>query len=227
MNACTRITGRALKDTVYGQLGRVGKALASPLRLEVLDLLAQGPRTVEDLAREVGATVANTSQHLQVLKGARLVDTDKRGQRVHYRLADATVSDLGVALRRMGEARLAEIEQVRRAFHDQRGALEPISRAELTARAARDEVTVLDVRASEEFLSGHFAGARSVPLSELPARLGELPHDRMVVAYCRGPWCVLALDAVLLLRAAGFDARHIDEGVADWRAAGVPVDVGA
>ncbi|MDP2313057.1 MAG: metalloregulator ArsR/SmtB family transcription factor [Pseudomonadota bacterium] len=218
---------RTLKDTVYGHLARVGKALASPVRLEVLDLLAQAPRTVEDLAREVDATVANTSQHLQVLRGARLVEADKRGQHVHYRLADASVSHLAVALRHMGDARLAEIDQVRRAFQAERGALEPIPRAELLARVARDEVTVLDVRAPEEFRAGHFPGARSVPLSELTARLDELPRDRSVVAYCRGPWCVLALDAVQMLRAAGFVAAHVEEGVADWRAAGFPVAVGA
>ncbi len=222
----TPTTGRALKDAVYGHLARVGKALASPVRLELLDLLAQAPRTVEELAREVGATVANTSQHLQVLKGARLVETDKRGQHVRYRLADADVSDLGVALRRMGEARLAEIEKVRRAFHAERGSLEPVPREELVARAARREVTVLDVRAPEEFRAGHFPGARSVPLAELAARLDELPRDRAVVAYCRGPWCVLALDAVRMLRDAGFDARHAEEGVADWRAAGLPIEAG-
>lgn len=220
-------TGRVLKDTVYGHLARVGKALASPVRLELLDLLAQAPRAVEELAREVGATVANTSQHLQVLKGARLVEADKRGQHVRYRLADASVSELGVALRRMGEARLAEIEQVRRAFHAERGSLEPVRREELVARAARAEVTVLDVRAPEEFRAGHFPGARSVPLAELAARLDELPRDRAVVAYCRGPWCVLALDAVRVLRAAGFEAWHAEEGVADWRAAGIGVAVGA
>lgn len=218
-------TGRALKDAVYGELARVGKALASPLRLELLDLLAQAPRTVEDLAREVDATVANTSQHLQVLKGARLVEADKRGLHVFYRLADPSVSDLGVALRRMGEARLAEIDQVRRAFHANRGSLEPVPREELVERARRDEVTVLDVRAPDEYRAGHFPGARSVPLGELTARLDEIPRDRPVVAYCRGPWCVLALDAARVLRDAGFDARHAEEGVADWRAAGLPVEV--
>ena len=216
-------TGRAFKDAVYTQLARVGKALASPVRLEVLDLLGQVPRTVEALAEELGATVANTSQHLQVLKGARLVEAEKRGQHVRYRLADASVSELGVALRRMGERRLAEVDQLRRDFHAGSGSLEPVPREELLARAARDEVTVLDVRDPAEFAAGHFPGARSVPLAELPARLDELPRGRAVVAYCRGPWCVLALDAVKLLRAAGFDARHVDEGVADWRAAGLPV----
>ena len=220
----TPTTGRALKDAAYGQLSRVGKALASPVRLELLDLLAQSPRPVEELAREVDATVANTSQHLQVLKGARLVEAEKRGLHVHYRLADASVSNLGVALRRMGQGRLAEIEQLERAFHTERGTLEPITRDDLVARAARGDVTVLDVRAPEEFRAGHFPGARSVPLPELTSRLDELPRDRAVVAYCRGPWCVLALDAVRVLREAGFDARHVDEGVADWRAAGLALE---
>lgn len=215
---------RALKDAVYGQLARVGKALGSPVRVELLDLLAQAPRAVEALAAETGATVANTSQHLQVLKGARLVEAERRGPHVVYRLADPAVADLGVAVRRLGEARLAEIAQVRHAFHTARGSLEPVSRAELLARAARGDVTVIDVRAPEEYRAGHFPGARSVPLPELAARLGELPRDRTILAYCRGPWCVLALDAVTTLRAAGFDARHVEEGVADWRAAGVPVD---
>lgn len=216
-------TGRALKDAVYGQLARVGKALGSPVRIELLDLLAQAPRAVEELAAETGATVANTSQHLQVLKGARLVEAERCGQRVVYHLADPAVADLGVALRRLGEARLAEIDQVRRAFHAGRGSLEPVGRADLLARAARGDVTVIDVRAPEEYRAGHFPGALSVPLPELAARLGELPRDRTVLAYCRGPWCVLALDAVATLRAAGFEARHVEEGVADWRAAGLPV----
>jgi len=218
---------RALKDAVYAELARVGKALASPVRLELLDLLAQAPRPVEALAQEIGATVANTSQHLQVLKSARLVEADRRGQQVYYRLADEAVATLGVELRRLGEARLAEIEQVRRSFGAGREGFEPITWDALVARIARDDVALLDVRPHLEFAAGHLPGARSIPLPELVARLAELPRDRTIVAYCRGPWCVLALDAVGVLRGLGFDAVPFDEGVADWRARGLPLEHGA
>ena len=218
-------TGRQFKDAIYEQLGRVGKALASPRRLELLDLLCQGPRTVEALANEAGQSIANTSQHLQVLRAARLVETEKHGLYVTYRLADEKVCGLYRELRTLAESRLLEIQAVTREFLEQRGELEPVDRDALVARVRSGEVTLLDVRPPEEFEAGHIPGAVSVPLDELESRLADLPHDREVVAYCRGPYCVLAVKAVEVLKAKGFDAVRMEEGVPDWRARGLPVEV--
>lgn len=221
----TPSAGRQFKDAIYGQLGRVGKALASPTRLELLDLLCQGPRTVELLAHEAGQSLANTSQHLQVLRAARLVETEKHGLFVTYRLADEKVCALYRELRTLAEARLLEIRAVTREFLEQRGELEPVDREVLIARVRSGEVTLLDVRPPEEFEAGHIPGAVSLPLADLKARLDELPRDREVVAYCRGPYCVLAVQAAELLRAHGFRAVRMEEGVPDWRARGLRVEV--
>lgn len=216
---------RQFKDTIYEQLGRVGKALASPRRLELLDLLCQGPRTVEALANEAGQSVANTSQHLQVLRASRLVEAEKHGLFVTYRLADEKVCAFYRELRTLAEARLHEIQVVTRQFLEKRGEMEPVDRDVLVSRIRSGEVTLLDVRPPEEFEAGHIPGAVSVPLADLEARLAELPHDREVVAYCRGPYCVLAVQAVEVLRAKGFRAIRMEEGVPDWRARGLPVEV--
>lgn len=216
---------RQLKDAAYAQLARVGKALAAPKRLELLELLSQGPRTVESLAEQAALSVANASQHLQVLRAARLVDATKQGLYAEYRLADPEVSALVVGLRRLAEARLAEVAQLTRAYFEARDALEPVASDELARRVRRGEVTVLDVRPPEEYRAGHLPGARSIPVSELRARWKELPRGRAVVAYCRGPFCVMAADAVALLRKHGFTAHRLDHGVADWRARGWPVEV--
>ena len=217
---------RRFKDSVYEQFARVGKALASPRRLELLDLLGQGPRTVEELARQAGQSLPNTSHHLQVLRAARLVEAEREGLFVTYRLAAEEVGTLFAALRELAESRLAEVAQGRREFLESRGAMEPIERAELLDRVSRGEVTVLDVRPREEYAAGHIPGAVSVPLGELAGYLDRLPRDREVVAYCRGPYCVLALDAVDLISDHGFRATRLEDGVAEWRGAGLEVATG-
>lgn len=217
---------RRFKDEVFEQFARVGKAVASPKRLELLDVLAQAPRTVEALAEETGLSVANASQHLQVLRAARLVDSEKRGQQVVCRLAPG-VEGFYLALRRLAEARYAEVEATTRAFLQSREALEEVDADALLGRALAGEVTVLDVRRPEEYAAGHLPAARSVPLAELRSRLGELPRDRAVVAYCRGPYCVLAVEAVRVLREAGFEAARLESGPPDWRAAGLALEADA
>jgi rhodanese-related sulfurtransferase/DNA-binding transcriptional ArsR family regulator len=212
-----------LKKTVYEQLSRIGKAIASPPRLELLDLLCQGPRTVEALAREAGLSVANCSQHLRVLHGARLVETEKEGLYVTYRLADLAVCEFFRNLRTLGEKRLAEIESLLRQFREERELLEPVEMKALLRRIRRGEVTVLDVRPPEEYNAGHIPGAVSVPLKVLKSHLSSLPRDQEIVAYCRGPYCVLAKEAVSLLKAKGFNARRMESGIPDWRALGFPV----
>ena len=216
---------RQFKNGIYEQLSRVGKALAAPKRLELLDLLCQGPRTVESLAGQAAISVANASRHLQVLRSARLVDAQKRGLYVEYRLADEEVCRFLVSLRALATARLAEIDVVTRAFMERRGALEEIHSDELIRRVRSGEVTVLDVRPAEEYEAGHIPGAISTPIADLKDRLPGLPRDREIVAYCRGPYCVMAVDAVKLLRRHGFRAHRLEHGVAEWRARGWRVEV--
>ena len=216
----------SLKKAVYEQLARIGKAVASPPRLELLDLLCQGPRTVEVLAREAGLSVANTSQHLQTLHSARLVEARREGLYVTYRLADQQVCEFYRTLRTLAEGRLAEIEAILRRFNSGRESLEPVEKQTLLERVRRAEVIVLDVRPPEEYRAGHIPGAVSIPLKELEAQLSTLPRDREIVAYCRGPYCVLAVEAVKLLRAQGFQAVRLEDGVPEWRAGGLPVAVG-
>jgi rhodanese-related sulfurtransferase/predicted transcriptional regulator len=218
------ISHRRFKDNVYEHFARIGKALSAPKRLELLDLLCQGPRTVESLATQTSISVANASQHLQVLRAARLVDTEKKGLYVEYRVADHEVSRFVQTMRRLAETRLAELDQVTRAYFEQRGAEETVERDELLRRVRAGEVVVLDVRPVEEYEAGHIPGARSIPVGELKARLDELPRDCEIVAYCRGPWCVMAVDAVEFLRAKGFEAHRLDLGVPEWRARGWRVE---
>jgi len=222
-----RVTHRDFKDRVYGQFARIGKALASSHRLELLELLAQSERTVESLARELGLSMANASQHLQALRQAGLVETRRQGLFIHYRLADARVFELCRALRAVAERRLAELERlVREQFRD-RSASEPISMDELLTRARRTDVIVLDTRPASEYLAGHIAGALSVPVDRLSRRLTRLPRNREYVAYCRGPYCVYADRAVELLRKSGRRARRLLDGFPEWKAAGLPFEVGA
>lgn len=215
---------RAFKNELYSQFARIGKALGSPQRLEFLDLLAQGEWNVEALANETHQSVANTSRHLQVLRGARLVDTRREGTTIFYRLADLAVFQLWQALRDLGSVRLAEVAQLVDAYLHERQAMEAISCHELLQRLHDHAVLVLDVRPPEEYAAGHIAGARSLPLDELAAGLRDLSPDTEIVAYCRGPYCVLADDAIALLRARGFRARRLTGGFPDWRALGMPVE---
>jgi rhodanese-related sulfurtransferase len=217
---------RRFKDAIYEQLARIGKASAAPKRLELLDLLCQGPRTVEALAKESALSVANASQHLRVLRAARLVEGEKKGLYVEYRLADEQVGGFFVALRGLAQARLTEIESVKRAFLAQRESMEPVPADELLRRVRAGEVTLIDVRPVSEYRAGHIPGALSIPLSELRARLEALPRNREIVAYCRGPYCVMALEAAEVLRRNGFRAERMEQGVVDWRARGWRVEVG-
>ncbi|PJA74342.1 ArsR family transcriptional regulator [bacterium CG_4_9_14_3_um_filter_65_15] len=218
-------SSRAWKQSIYEQLARIGSSLASGPRLEILDLLCQGPRTVEAIADEVGQSMANTSHHLQALRRARLVDGEKKGTHVLYRLADQEVCTFYLALRRLAESRLLEIQSVTRQFLEERGELEPVDVEALVSRVRSGEVTVLDVRPAEEYEAGHIPGALSVPLAELKRKLRELPSDGEIVAYCRGPYCLLAVEAVSLLRREGFRAVRLEEGLPDWRARGLQVEV--
>jgi rhodanese-related sulfurtransferase len=218
--------GREAKDRLYEQFARTAKAVASPKRIELLELLAQGERTVEALAGATGMQVTNTSAHLQVLRHARLVETRKHGTKVYYRLAGNEVAGFVVALRNLARARLAEVDRVVADYFVARDALEPVGRADLVDRASRGEVVILDVRPTEEFVAGHIPGALSVPLDQLDAALSRLPKRAHIVAYCRGPYCVLAPQAVQRLRAKGFDARRLVDGMPEWRLAGLPVAVG-
>ncbi len=214
-------SGRRFKDAIYGQFARVGKALSSPHRVELVELLAQGPRTVEVLSRLASMTLANTSAHLQVLRGAGLVESEKEGLFVTYRLADPSVAELLLATRKVAEARLAEVARMSDAFLAQNAQLEPVDVGDLRKKVLSGEVTLLDVRPPEEFEAGHLPGALSVPLPALAKRLAELPRRREVVAYCRGPYCVLAVEAVKLLRARGFKAVRLEDGVVEWASHGL------
>ena len=224
---------RRLKDAVFEQFARIGKALSSPRRLELVDLLTQAPRTVEALARATAMSVANASQHLQVLRAAGLVEASKEGLFVTYRLANEQVTEFYLSLRSLGENRLAELDRIRREFFtreqvsDSIDSLALVDSKKLLARARKGEVLVLDVRPDEEYRAGHIPGAMSIPTSELKKRLGELPRDKMIVAYCRGPYCVFASDAVEILRKHGLRAVRLGDGVPDWRARGLPVEVSA
>lgn len=218
-------THRDFKDRLYAQFARIGKTLGSPHRLELLELLGQGERTVDSLAGEIGASIANVSQHLQALRQAALVESRKQGQFAYYRLADPAISDLCRALRTVSERRLAELDRlVRDHFGDRSG--EPVSMQELLKRARSVEVVILDTRPANEYEAGHIAGAISVPVADLRRRLKELPKNKEYVAYCRGPYCVYADQAVELLQAKGRRARRLLEGFPEWRAAGLPVETG-
>lgn len=214
--------GTGHKEAFYTAFSRVGKALGHPTRLELLDLLAQAPRTVESLAAACGQSVASTSQHLQTLWRSGLVARDKQGLHVTYRLASDDVGALYRVLREVARAQVAEVEQGARRFLDA-GVDEPIGALELRERLRRGAAIVIDVRPPEEFAAAHLPGAISVPLTELEARLSALPKRKEIVAYCRGPYCVLALEAVRALRASGRRARRLEDGVREWSARGLPL----
>ena len=214
---------RHFKNELYDQFARLAKAMASGRRLELIDLLAQCPRTVEALAEETDQSVANTSQHLQVLRQARLVETSRRGNYIHYRLADDHVLRLWTALRTAGELRLAEVGSLVQTYMSDRAALQAVSQDELQQRLEHREVIILDVRPVPEYNAGHIAGARSIPIDELNSRLRELPKSRRIVAYCRGPYCVFADEAVMRLRSHGYKAFPLEGGFPEWKLRGFPV----
>jgi rhodanese-related sulfurtransferase/DNA-binding transcriptional ArsR family regulator len=220
------VDGREAKDRLYEAFARTAKAVASPKRIELLELLAQGERTVESLADATDMGVTNTSSHLQVLSRSRLVQTRKEGTRVFYRLAGDDVAALLAAIRDLARGRVAEVDQIVRDYFVARDALEPIRREELIERAESGKVVILDVRPVEEYVAGHIPGALSVPLEELDATLARLPKRTPIVAYCRGPYCVLAPQAVQRLQAQGFKARRLVDGLPEWKLAGLPVAVG-
>jgi rhodanese-related sulfurtransferase/DNA-binding transcriptional ArsR family regulator len=217
---------RAFKTELYGQIARVGKALASGHRFEILELLAQAPRTVESLANELGLTMGNTSAHLQALKEARLVEGRKEGQYVHYSLADGSVAELLQAMRGVAESRLAEIDRLVKTYLGERQSLESIGLDELATRIRARDVIVVDVRPRAEYEAAHIAGAISIPHDEVERRLGELPRGKEVVAYCRGPYCVFADEAVGTLRKNRRKALRLEGGLPEWRAAGRPIEQG-
>jgi rhodanese-related sulfurtransferase len=215
---------REFKDRLFEQFARIGKALASPKRLEIMDLLAQGERTVEEVARETAMPVANASQHLQVLKSARLVESRREGLYAYYRLAGEEVFEVWRAVRGLGESCLAEIDWVVETYLKDRDTLEAVGAIDLMELLSDGSVVVLDVRPEEEYRAGHIPGALSVPVDALEAALQTLPKDREIVAYCRGRYCVFSDEAVRLLEARGFRARRLMEGFPEWRAAGLPVE---
>jgi rhodanese-related sulfurtransferase len=217
---------RDFKDPLYGQFARIGHAASSPKRIELLDLLTQGEKTVEQLVEQSATPLKNTSAHLRVLRQARLVETRREGAYVYYRLASDDVARFVRELQALARRRLAEVEQATSLYIDRRDAMEPVTLAELRRRLRDGDVTVIDVRPVEEYRAGHIPGALSVPVDELKRRLRQIPKSREVVAYCRGPYCVYSVEAVELLRKHGYRARRAGEGVPEWRANGLPVAVG-
>jgi len=214
---------RELKDLLYEQVARVGKALASPKRLELMELLAQGEKPVEALADAVCVDIKLASAHLRALREARLVLSRRDGKRIYYRLSGSDVAELGVVLRQVAEGHLLELDLALKQMMADPDVLVKVGRKELLAQAKRGEVVVIDVRPREEYETAHLPHARSMPLSELAQRLVELPRSAQIVAYCRGPFCVMSDEAVALLKKHGFDARKTKDGVSEWRAAGLPV----
>lgn len=212
------------KDALNEQFARVGKALSSAKRLELVDLLLQAERTVDELARETGMSVANTSQHLQVLKQARIVNSERSGNHVVYRVSSERVGTLLANIQHFAEEGLAEVEAITRRFHDGCSEMEPVDRAQLLIRAGAGDAIVLDVRPRVEYEAGHLPFAESLPLEDLELRLASLPKDKQIVAYCRGPYCVLAVEAVERLRKEGFDAIRLEDGVREWQEHGLPVE---
>ncbi|MGB5450995.1 MAG: metalloregulator ArsR/SmtB family transcription factor [Sedimenticolaceae bacterium] len=212
------------KQALFEQLAVIARALGSAARLELLDFVAQGERNVEDLARAAGLSAANTSKHLQQLKAAGLVEARRDGKHIRYRLSDDRTLDAIRDLRILAEAHLDHVGDLVSSYLRSRDALEPVPANELLDRARDGLVTVIDVRPPEEYAQGHIAGALNIPLEKLKQQLKKLPRDREIVAYCRGPWCVLSYEAVARLRKAGIEARRLEDGLPEWRRAGLPVE---
>ncbi len=219
-------TDRHLTESIFEQISRIGKAVSNPTRLEILDLLSQAPRNVDALAAATHTSQAGTSQHLRALREANLVAAERDGTFVRYRIADDTVADFYRTLQVLAVSRLAELERITSAYFSGRSPVEPLDRRALLRRAKDGEITIIDVRPHEEYVSGHIRGAISIPIDELESRIAELPSDQEIVAYCRGPYCVWSGQAVDLLRENNFTATHLGEGVLDWKAYGLPISVG-
>lgn len=218
---------RAAKDAMFQALASVAKALGNGRRAEIVDLLAQGERRVDDVADQVGQSVANTSQHLQQLLRAGLVRTRRDGTRVYYSLASPRVAQLWTAVREVAAEHVAELDELASAYVGDRSRLETVTRDELAARLAHGDVVVLDVRPAQEFAAGHIAGARSLPIDQLTKRLRDVPKEREVVAYCRGPYCLYADDAVRTMQRRGYRAARLEDGYPEWLHAGLPVEAAA
>ncbi|HEY4755569.1 MAG TPA: metalloregulator ArsR/SmtB family transcription factor [Ignavibacteriaceae bacterium] len=215
---------REFKDLIFQQFANVATAFSSPKRLEIIDLLIQGEKDVDTLTKQISANFANTSRHLQILKNARLVDTRRDGVRIFYRISDDRVFNCWKSLQLLAENHAAEIKNVLKEFLEEQTALNALSKEELLTRLQLNDVIVIDVRPEEEYKNGHIEGSVSIPLVELKDRLNEIPKDREVVAYCRGPYCVLAPEAVSLLKKKGYNAVRLEEGLPEWKAAGLPVE---
>ena len=220
------MSGDGPKQLLYAQLAVVAKALGHGHRLEIMELLAQGERSVEALAERAGLSVANASQHLRLMRRAGLLASRRDGKHIFYRLSDPAALDLVAALHRVGERNLAEVRDIVGSYFRKRDALEPVSRTELARRLEDGLVTVLDLRPEDEFAAGHLPQAINIPLRELAGRLRSLRKSREVVAYCRGRYCVLAFEAVALLREHGFKVRRLEDGYPEWKAAGLPIALG-
>lgn len=220
------MNGREYKDTVFQLFAMIAQGFGSPKRLEIIDVLLQGERDVETLSKEANMSIANTSKHLQVLKNARLVESRKDGTRVLYRVADESIFTCYKNLQALAEKRLYEIKEIVRMYYHDRDRLEPISKETLHNRIKMGDVLVLDVRPFEEYRSGHIPEALSIPLSELKKRIDDIPKNTEVVAYCRGPYCILAVNAVMSLRNAGVRAIRMKDGFPEWKESGLPVEVG-
>lgn len=220
------LQGRQVKQQLYEQFTRIGKAVDSPQRLELLDVLCQGERNVEDLAEEAHLSFANASRHLQILRAARLVETRRDGVRIYYRLADEEVCSFFREMRKLAEKRLAEVRQIMEDYFGERRSLEAVNRKSLIKRVRTGQVILLDVRPRAEYESAHLPHAISVPLREISKHLDNLPRDQEIVAYCRGPYCVLAQEAVKFLQSRGYRASRLEDGVLEWNEAGLPIETG-
>ncbi len=216
--------GREFKDLIFQQFANIATAFSSPKRLEIIDILVQGEKDVETLSKQISAKFANTSRHLQILKNARLVDNRRDGTRIYYRLSDEKVFNCWKGLQSLAESRVAEIREVVKEFIQKKDALDFMSREELWSHIQNEDVIILDVRPVDEYNTGHIPGAISIPLSELKERLNDIPINRGVVAYCRGPYCVLSLEAIKLLKDEGYSAIRLEEGLPEWREAGFLVE---
>ncbi len=218
--------GREFKDTVFQLFAMIAHGFSSPKRLEIIDVLIQGERDVDTLSKEVNMSIANTSKHLHILKNAKLVESRKEGVRVLYRIADESIQTCYKNLQALAEKRSYELKEIVRMFYQDRDKMEPITKRELRDRIKSGNVLVLDVRPIEEYRSGHIAEAFSIPLSELKRKIDEIPKNMEVVAYCRGPYCVLAVEAIISLRKAGVRAIRMKDGFPEWKESGLPVEVG-